>query len=129
MRRRRDILRGLRYFFDGHPSGGQQVTPSGNGIRRHRLVGIVESHVDKFAVQRDANLVEAAVVVVHPGSRTQVYQSLGNGLAAVEPPVWAGLIATFLRRRGFTKCRGWSHRGLAHLKRTSAPSPQVVGVL
>ena len=64
MGERREVLRRLHHFLDGHPSGGQQVTLSGNGIRRHRLVGIVESHVDRFAVQRDANLVEAAVVVV-----------------------------------------------------------------
>lgn len=37
------------------------------------------------------------VVIVHPGSRMQVYQSLGQNLTAIEPPVWAGLLATFLR--------------------------------
>lgn len=41
------------------------------------------------------------VVLVHPGSRTQVYQSLGNRLSAVEPPVWAGLMATFLQQKGY----------------------------
>ena len=30
-----------------------------------------------------------------------MYQALGASLAAVEPPVWAGLLATFVRRRGF----------------------------
>ncbi len=42
------------------------------------------------------------VVLVHPGTRMQVYQSLGSTLAAIEPPVWASLIATFVRRRGFS---------------------------
>jgi len=42
------------------------------------------------------------LVLVNPGSRTQVYQSLGAKLAAIEPPVWAGLMATFLRRQGFS---------------------------
>src|SRR3989338_3955465 len=42
------------------------------------------------------------VVLVNPGSRAQVYQALGSELAAIEPPVWAGLMATFLRRRGLT---------------------------
>ena len=42
------------------------------------------------------------VVLVHPGTRMQIYQSLGSTLAAIEPPVWASLIATFVRRRGFS---------------------------
>jgi anaerobic magnesium-protoporphyrin IX monomethyl ester cyclase len=40
------------------------------------------------------------LVLINPCSRTQVYQSLGTKLAAVENPVWAGLMATFCRRRG-----------------------------
>src|SRR5262249_7323075 len=36
----------------------------------------------------------------NPGSRTQVYQSLGKSLAAVENPVWAGLMASFCRVHG-----------------------------
>jgi radical SAM superfamily enzyme YgiQ (UPF0313 family) len=42
------------------------------------------------------------LLLVNPGSRMQVYQSLGNSLAAIEPPVWAGLMATFIRNRGFS---------------------------
>src|SRR5438552_6383556 len=42
------------------------------------------------------------LVLINPGSRTQVYQSLGTKLAAVENPVWAGLMATFCRRRGLS---------------------------
>ncbi|HEX2836217.1 MAG TPA: radical SAM protein [Thermoanaerobaculia bacterium] len=40
------------------------------------------------------------VLLINPGSRTQVYQSLGNELAAVEPPVWAGMMASFVRGKG-----------------------------
>src|SRR5262245_38100866 len=40
------------------------------------------------------------VVLINPSNRTEVYQSLGKSLAAVEPPVWAGLIATFVRNQG-----------------------------
>jgi len=29
------------------------------------------------------------LVLIHPGSRTQIYQSLGVTLSAIEPPVWA----------------------------------------
>ncbi len=40
------------------------------------------------------------VVLINPASRSSVYQALGETLAAIEPPVWAGLMATFLRRKG-----------------------------
>src|SRR5438128_89588 len=42
------------------------------------------------------------LVLINPSSRTQVYQSLGTKLAAVENPVWAGLMADFCRRRGLS---------------------------
>jgi radical SAM superfamily enzyme YgiQ (UPF0313 family) len=42
------------------------------------------------------------LVLINPGSRTQVYQSLGSKLAAIEPPVWAGLMATFAEKNGFS---------------------------
>ena len=41
------------------------------------------------------------LVLVNPGNRSQVFQSLASNLAAIEPPVWTGLIATFIRARGF----------------------------
>lgn len=42
------------------------------------------------------------LVLINPASRSQVYQTLGTHLAAVEPPVWAGMIATFARGKGFS---------------------------
>jgi radical SAM superfamily enzyme YgiQ (UPF0313 family) len=42
------------------------------------------------------------LVLVNPTSRARIYQSLGKRLTAVENPVWAGLIATFVRRKGFS---------------------------
>jgi len=41
------------------------------------------------------------VLLVTPPSRQQVYQELSNEIAAIEPPVWSGLIAHFLRERGY----------------------------
>src|SRR5260370_2084730 len=35
------------------------------------------------------------LVLINPNSRAQIYQSLGNSLAATENPVWAGLMAGF----------------------------------
>lgn len=40
------------------------------------------------------------VLLVTPPSRLQVYQNLSHQYAAIEPPVWSGLIAHFIRQRG-----------------------------
>ena len=40
------------------------------------------------------------LVLVNPGNRTRVYGKLGTSLAGIEPPIWAGLIAAFIRERG-----------------------------
>jgi radical SAM superfamily enzyme YgiQ (UPF0313 family) len=42
------------------------------------------------------------LVLIHPGNRTQIYQTLGSSLSAIEPPVWASLMATFVRKQGFS---------------------------
>lgn len=42
------------------------------------------------------------LILINPSSRTQVYQSLGNRLTAVENPVWAGLMASFCQVRGLS---------------------------
>ena len=38
------------------------------------------------------------LLLINPASRGEVYQSLGRELAAVEPPLWAALLAGFPRR-------------------------------
>lgn len=40
------------------------------------------------------------LVLVNPASRPQVYQSLARNLSAAEPPVWAGLMASYVRGKG-----------------------------
>lgn len=40
------------------------------------------------------------VVFINPSSRKRVYQSLSGELAAIEPPIWAGLLARFAEVRG-----------------------------
>lgn len=42
------------------------------------------------------------VLLVSPGSRSDVYQGLGDEFSAIEPPSLAALFATYLRRRGQT---------------------------
>jgi len=49
-----------------------------------------------------SNKSQVDVVFVNPGNRSQIYQSLGSSLSAIEPPVWAGLMTTFTRRHGFS---------------------------
>jgi len=42
------------------------------------------------------------LVLINPASRSQVYQSLGRNLTAVENPVWAGLMATYCQTHGLS---------------------------
>ncbi len=42
------------------------------------------------------------LVVINPGGRIPAYQNLAGRLAAIEPPIWAGLIAGFIRNHGFS---------------------------
>ena len=42
------------------------------------------------------------VLLVNPGSRSAVYQQLGNDFSAIEPPSLAGLFATYLRKHGLS---------------------------
>ncbi|CAK0746748.1 anaerobic magnesium-protoporphyrin IX monomethyl ester cyclase [uncultured Gammaproteobacteria bacterium] len=40
------------------------------------------------------------ILFISPGDRKQIYQSLGDEFCAIEPPVFAGLFATYARRKG-----------------------------
>ncbi len=42
------------------------------------------------------------LVLINPANRKRIYQSLSTTMSAIEPPVWAGLMATFVRQRGFS---------------------------
>ena len=42
------------------------------------------------------------LLLVNPGTHWGIYQSLGPVLTAVEPPVWVGLMAAFVRNKGFS---------------------------
>lgn len=42
------------------------------------------------------------LLLVNPGNRRQMYAGLGTLLSAVEPPLWAALLAAFIRQRGFS---------------------------
>ncbi|HLK59144.1 MAG TPA: radical SAM protein [Chthonomonadaceae bacterium] len=42
------------------------------------------------------------LVLINPGDRFGIYQSLGAELAAIEPPIWTGLLASYVRGKGFS---------------------------
>jgi anaerobic magnesium-protoporphyrin IX monomethyl ester cyclase len=42
------------------------------------------------------------LLLVNPGGRERIYQSLGGDLTAIEPPLWARLIAGYIADRGFS---------------------------
>jgi len=42
------------------------------------------------------------LLLVNPGDKQQIYQKLGSDLSATEPPIWAGMIATFIRNKGYS---------------------------
>lgn len=41
------------------------------------------------------------IVLINPGDRKQIFQSLGNYFSAIEPPFWVAVIAAYLRKNGF----------------------------
>lgn len=49
-----------------------------------------------------ARMESTEVVLINPGDKRQVYQSLSGDLVAIEPPYWAAAIATFLRNNGIS---------------------------
>ncbi|MGC9603067.1 MAG: cobalamin-dependent protein [Minisyncoccia bacterium] len=42
------------------------------------------------------------VVMIAPGDNVEIYQELGNRQSACENPIWAGLLATFLRKKNIS---------------------------
>ena len=42
------------------------------------------------------------VVFINPSSRARVYQDLGRERTAVEPPLWAAMLAAYCRERSFS---------------------------
>ncbi len=42
------------------------------------------------------------LVIVKPGSPKKIYGSLSQSFSAIEPPVWGGMIAGFVRKKGYS---------------------------
>lgn len=45
---------------------------------------------------------ELDLLLINPGARSHVYGKLGNLLSGIEPPIWCGLIAGFIREKGYS---------------------------
>jgi len=45
---------------------------------------------------------ELDLLLVNPGGRRQVYGKLGSSLSGIEPPLWCGLLAAFIREHGYS---------------------------
>ncbi len=45
---------------------------------------------------------KADIVLINPGDRKQVFQGLGQDLAAIEPPFWVAVLGAYLRQKGFS---------------------------
>lgn len=41
------------------------------------------------------------IVLINPNDKKQTYGALGQSLSGIEPPLWIGLLAAFLRNKGF----------------------------
>jgi radical SAM superfamily enzyme YgiQ (UPF0313 family) len=73
------------------------------------------------------------IVLINPGDRKQVFQSLGIEVAAIEPPFWIAVIAGYLRQQGHSvaiidaNAENISPQETA--ERTQALSPILAGVI
>ncbi len=45
---------------------------------------------------------ELDLLLINPGAREQVYGKLSSSLSGIEPPLWCGLIAGFIREKGYS---------------------------
>lgn len=67
------------------------------------------------------------LLIVHPGAAHGIYGALGDTLVAVEPPLWARLIAGYCRDRGWTvsivdaEAMGASPDAVAHIVEQEEP--------
>jgi len=41
------------------------------------------------------------ILFIHPNASKKIYQDLSKNLSAIEPPIWAGLLANHCRKEGF----------------------------
>ena len=42
------------------------------------------------------------ILFVHPNSSKKIYQDLSKDFSAIEPPIWAAMLAKYVADRGFS---------------------------
>ena len=42
-----------------------------------------------------------SILFVHPNASRKIYQGLSTNLSAIEPPIWAALLANHMRAHGY----------------------------
>lgn len=73
------------------------------------------------------------LLLVNPNARAQVYGDLGPSLSGIEPPLWCGLLAAFIRERGYSvriidaEAENWSPEDTT--EKIVAYNPVVVAVI
>ena len=73
------------------------------------------------------------LILVNPSSSTQLYGVLGSSLSAIEPPLWAGLIAAYVRKHGYSvrlidaEAENWSPEYTA--EKIAEYNPLLVGII
>jgi anaerobic magnesium-protoporphyrin IX monomethyl ester cyclase len=73
------------------------------------------------------------LLLVNPGSRAQVYGKLSSTLAGIEPPLWAALIAAFVRQHGYSveiidaEAENWSPEHTAEV--IAERNPLLAGII
>ena len=85
----------------------------GNEVKRRILIGtyaLSAGYVDAYykKAQQVRTLIRKAfdnafekvdILFINPGNRRQIYQDLGDEFCGIEPPVFAGLFATYVRQK------------------------------
>jgi len=73
------------------------------------------------------------LLLVNPGARAQMYGKLASSLLGIEPPIWCGLIAAFIRQHGYSvkiidaEAENWSPEYTA--EKIAAYNPLLAGII
>jgi len=73
------------------------------------------------------------LLLVNPGGRGQIYGGLASSLSGIEPPIWCGLIAAFVREHGYSvkiidsEVENWSPEYTA--KKIAEYNPLLTGII
>lgn len=75
------------------------------------------------------------ILIIKPGSQKKIYGELSSyNLTAIEPPLWASLLAGYLRKHGYAvelmdaEVEGWGYKDVAERVRDIAPVLAVISV-